>query len=142
MRKLLHILPFMESAELKELALKIINDEVKGVKLRMVFPFLSREDLNEIIDLLIEKKKTRQLNFAVPFMSKAKINQIYQGIIKGEIEGIHERVLYPFLGREELKKMFDHLVKHAEENPDDEDDETMIYHTMDDDEDDDEDDEK
>ncbi len=133
MKKLIYILPFMESEELKELALKIINEEFKGIRLRMLFPFLLRDDLDAIIDLLIEKKKSRQLNFALPFMSKQKIQQIYEGIIKGEIEGVHERALYPFLGKEELKNMFDHLVKEAKKDEDDEEDEINIdYPTVDD----------
>jgi hypothetical protein len=121
--KLTHILPFMETEELKELALKVINDEVKGVKLMTLFPFLSRENLDEIVELLIQKGKGRELTRVLPFASKKTVKQIMEGIKDGSIKGVKENHLYPFLEEGELKEMFDALVKQAHENAEVEDDE-------------------
>jgi hypothetical protein len=120
--KLTHILPFMETEELKDLAKKIINEEVKGVKLVTVFPFLSNEDLDEVVDLLIEKGKGKKLSYVLPFASKKTIKKIMDGVKDGSITGLKEHYLYPFLGNEELKSMFDKLVKEAQENAEDDDD--------------------
>lgn len=120
MSKLMHILPFMENEELKELAFKIINGEVKGVKLYMLYPFLSRADLDEIIKLMIEKGDTTNLKACLPFASKETVDLIYQGIKEGKIKDMKEHYLYPFLGKDKIKEMFDDLVRRAADEPDDE----------------------
>ena len=125
--KLIHILPFMETEELKALAIKIINEEVKGVKLVTVFPFLSHEDLDEVIELLIEKGKGKQLTYVLPFATENTIHKIFKGVKDGTIKGVREHAIYPFLAKEELKEMFNKLVKeadeHAKENDEEEADE-------------------
>ncbi|MCK4552096.1 MAG: hypothetical protein KAU02_04190 [Tenericutes bacterium] len=123
MRKLMHILPFMESEELKELAIKVINKEIKGVKLIILLPFLRRDDLNEIVDKLIENKQGKELSYAIPFVSTKTIERIYQGVKSGEIEGVKPTLLYPFLDKDKLKELFNDLVQAATDNPDSEDDE-------------------
>lgn len=126
--KLKYILPFMESKELKELAVNIINGEVKGVKLVIVFPFLSNSDLDEIVELLLEKKDGKNLTYSLPFVSSETIDKIYEGIKSGEIEGVKEKYLYPFLSQDKLRDMFNHLVSEATENAceDEEDDEDEV----------------
>ena len=114
--KLISLLPFMESNELKDLALKIINGEVKGVKLVMLYPFLDREGLDEVVEVLIEKGEGRGLTHALPFMSKVSVQKIYEGIKDGSIKGVKEHMLIPFLGKSQVKDLFDDLVKKAQEN--------------------------
>ncbi len=123
MSKLMHILPFMENEELKELAIKIINKEVKGVKLHMLYPFLSKEDLNEMIKVMIEKNDVANLKYVLPFASKEMIDLIYEGIKNGTIKDMKEHYLYPFLGKDKLKDMFDTLVSRAADEPDEDDEE-------------------
>jgi hypothetical protein len=115
MSKLAKLLPFLDNGDIKELAMKIINKEVEGVKLMMVFPFLDSEDLSQIIDLLIEKKDVKNLRYSVPFASRKKIDEIYNAVKDGKLEGFNESFLYPFLGQEKLKEMFDQYVKEAAE---------------------------
>ena len=117
MNKLVRLLPFMDAEELKELAMKIINGEVTGVNLSVLFPFLHGEDLQEISELLIEKKDVKNLKRMIPFVRKSTIEKIYQGIKDGSLEGIDEVYLYPFLGKDMLKSMFNDLVKDAMEHP-------------------------
>ncbi len=120
MNKLVHMLPFMESNELKDLAIKIINKEVKGVRIVVLFPFLSGKDLNEVVDLMIEKKMGRELNKVIPFINEEKLNELYDAVKDGSIEGLEETYLFPFLGKDKLKSMFNDLVKKATEEADDE----------------------
>ena len=136
MKKLVHVLPFMESEELKDLAKKIINKEIKGVKILLLYPFLKRDDLNEIVDLLLENKMERELEIAIPFLSDEKIIKLYERVQSGEITGIRETAFIPFLGKDKLKEMFDKLVKEANDNPEDSYDELDIkngYFGLDDD---------
>ena len=123
--KLVTMLPFMESEEIKELALKVINKEVKGIKLVVLYPFLRREDLDEIVELCIEKGLSKELNWALPFVSKKTIEKIYEGIKDGSLKGIKEHMLFPFLGKEQRKTIFDDLVKQAQENASDDDDDEL-----------------
>lgn len=113
--KLAHILPFMESNELKELALKIVNNEVEGVKIAIIYPFLSNEDLDEVVEALIKDNKGKELTQALPFVSEESLNKIFEAIKAGTIEGLKEQALYPFLGKDKIKEMFDILVKECQE---------------------------
>ncbi len=120
MDKLYRILPFIEDEEVKELAIKIINEEIKGVKLHAVFPFLAKEDLDQIIDMLIEKGKSKELKYALPFMSQESLIKLYEKVKTGEITGLDENYFFPFLGKDKLKQIFDDMIKSAAEMSDDE----------------------
>jgi len=111
--KLMALLPFMDEEEIKELATKIINGEVKGISLVVLFPFLSREDFDEIVQQLIEQKDFKQLYGALPFLSKTTLNNLYTLVKDGKLEGFKEEALLPFLGKDQLKGLFDELVKDA-----------------------------
>lgn len=113
MTKLSSLIPFMEEKDLKELALKIINGEVEGVKLSILMPFLNEEDLDEIVDLLIEKKRGKDLRYVVPFVSEETISKIQEASKSGEIEGFDDTYLLPFLGKRQLKNMFDDIVERT-----------------------------
>ena len=115
--KLITLLPFMDNEEVKDLAIQIINEEVKGLNLVVVFPFLSSEDLDEIVDILIEKKDTKSLQRALPFVSTSKVEAIYEAVKDGDFEGIKESYFLPFLGKGAIKKMVKDLIKQAKENP-------------------------
>lgn len=113
--KLIQLLPFMENEEIKELALQILNNEVEGIKLVVVYPFLSSEDLDEIVDILIERKETRSLQMALPFISREKVSAIHEKVQSGELEGIKETMLLPFLGKKAIKRMVKDLINQAKE---------------------------
>ncbi|MBN2877260.1 MAG: hypothetical protein JXL85_06365 [Bacilli bacterium] len=115
MSKLMKILPFIETDELKELAIKVINGEVKGVSLKMIFPFLPNEELDEIIDQLIEKNDSANLKYSIPFLSKKKLGVVFAAVKEGKVTGLEEHYFYPFLGQDQLKEMFRDLVKTASE---------------------------
>ena len=119
MRKLMHILPFMDSEELKELAIKVMNEEIKGVKLMMLFPFLRRNDLSEIVDMLIEKKQGRELRHVIPFVSKEKLNQIYQLVKEGKISSLLlDRVSKQYISEEDYIESFNKYFKEMRSNSD------------------------
>ncbi len=115
------LLPFMEKEELKEIALQVLNGELKGVKIEALFPFLGKDDLNEIVDKLIEKKEVKVLSRALPFVGQEKVEAIYQSAIDGNLPGFEVERCMPFLGSDRIKEIFKELVKNAAEE-DDEDD--------------------
>jgi len=111
--KYITMLPFMEQEDLKELAYQVINKEVKGVKLFVLFPFLDKETLDEIVNKLIESGNSRDLQRAIPFISKSKIDEIQEAIQNGKLPDFKEEFLLPFLGHAKIKEMFKEMIKKA-----------------------------
>lgn len=124
--KLMALLPFMEKEEIKEFATKIANGEIKGISLAVVYPFLNREDLDELVQHLIEKGRNKDLYAAIPFLSKSALNTLYENVKSGKIEGFKQEVLLPFLGKDKIKELFDDLVQKAQEEGSDEDDDVSV----------------
>lgn len=116
MKNLVTLLPFMDSQEIKELAIKVVTGETKGIKLVILFPFLRRQDLDEVIDLCIEQGQAKHVNYALPFASRETVKKIYEGIKSGKLKGINEHMLFPFLDQDLRKSIFDDLVQKAHEN--------------------------
>jgi hypothetical protein len=133
--KYTHLLPFMNKEDLKKLAFQVINKEIQGVKLVMILPFLGRENMDEVVDLLIEKKDAANLKTAIPFMSREKVQKLYEAAEKGEIEGFNPRVCIPFLDSAQVKKIFDELIKKASSEAHDEEDEDEDIDDLDDEDD-------
>ena len=127
--KYTHLLPFMDKEELKKTAIAVINGDLKGVKLGVLFAFLGREAMDEVVNLLIEKKDSVHLKRAIPFMSIEKVQKLYEAAEKGEIKDFNPTVCLPFLGSDEIKKIFGELIKKAsmevsdDEESDEDDDE-------------------
>jgi hypothetical protein len=120
--KYTHVLPFMGKEELKEAAFDIINGKLEGVKLEKLYPFLGRETLDEVVDLLIERKERSKLIRAIPFMSKQKIQRLYEAAEKGEIPNFDTTILLPFLETDKIKEIFKNLVQKASDEVDEDDD--------------------
>lgn len=119
----IHMLPFLDEEDLNELVEKILSGEVKGVKLMMLYPFLSREAIDKLVDHLIKENKGKELNRALPFISKEKVNEIHEAVQAGTITGLKEFSLMPFLGKGKIKEMFNQFVKEAKDFDDDVEDE-------------------
>lgn len=127
MSKIVGLLPFMEDEEIKELAYKILNDEVQGMKIVVLYPFLDKEDLEDIVKVCIEKQKKTEIYSALPFLSKKALHEIYQSVREGKLEGFKEQVFYPFLGKDEVKKVYKDLIKEAMEKGVEQDEEVYVY---------------
>lgn len=134
--KLMHVLPFMDSEEIKELADQIIAGEVKNVSLTMVYPFLKSEHIEELIEKMNDKSSYKQIYTALPFLSKKAVNRLYERVQNGELEGFKEEALIPFLGKSNIKDIFNKLIKEAKKQKEESVDELFEDDDVDDDEDD------
>jgi len=105
----------MDRKEIRELAFKVLNGEVKGVKLVVLYPFLDHETLEEIVDHFVEKGEGKKLMSLLPFVSQETVNKIYESVKSGKVTNIKENYLLPFLGKAQIKELFDDLVKQAHE---------------------------
>jgi len=121
--KYTHLLPFLDREEIKDLAMKIISGEVKNVKIVTLYPFLDRETMDEIVNKLIEAEDAKGLKYSLPFISKESISKIYDAVKKGELEGLKESYLMPFMGQSKIKEMFADLIKKASDGTEDLEDE-------------------
>ena len=113
--KLAALLPFMETEELKKLAFDIVEGKQENVKLTILFPFLDSSDLDEIVNLLIEKGEGKKLYSALPFVKKETLNKIHQAFKDGKLENFKEEALLPFLDKTAIKDMFNDLLNKTAE---------------------------
>lgn len=109
--KYITMLPFMDQEDLKELAYQVMNKEVKGVNIFVLYPFLNNETMDEIVDELIENGNTKDLQKSIPFISKEKVDLIQDAVQEGKLPGFKEEFLLPFLGRAKIKSLFKELIK-------------------------------
>ncbi len=119
--KLMALLPFMDKDELKEFAKKVASGEVKGISLAVVFPFLRKEDLDDLVEDLIKGGNKKDIYAALPFLSKSAINTLYERIQNNEIEGFKQEALLPFLGKDKIKELFNIMVQKAAQEPEEND---------------------
>jgi predicted CopG family antitoxin len=116
--KYTQLLPFLDKEELRKVASEIISGEIRNVRLETLFPFLGRDNMSDLVQELIEKKDSKTLQKALPFISKDKVQEIYQVAQKGELPDFDASRCIPFLGAEEIKKIFRELLHQASLNPD------------------------
>lgn len=107
-------LPFMNDEDLEELAEKILSKEVTEVPLRKLYPFLSKQKLNELVNQMIEQNDQESIKHALPFVSRETINLIREKIDEGKLEDFDESHLLPFMSPEEVKKMFYQKLKETQ----------------------------
>lgn len=137
--KYTQLLPFLDKEELKKVASEVISGEIKNVRLETLFPFLGREYMNDLVDELIQKKDSRTLQKTLPFITHDKVLEIYQAAQKGDLPDFDTSRCIPFLGTNQVKKIFRELINAASEDTSDE---SEVDVDEDDDDDNDEDDEE
>ena len=132
MSKFVGLLPFMENEENKELAKNILNEEVKGFKLVMLYPFLKTEDLDELVMECLEKGKKKEVYSALPFVSNTMLNQLYDKIQNGEVKDFKLQAFYPFLDKDQIKKAYKDIINKAMNEGFEDDDDVYEYEEEDD----------
>lgn len=108
MTKIIKMLPFLGEEELNELAEEILkseNGEVEGLKLHHVAPFLSKSKTDELfLKTVSEGKMNHKL---LPFVSDECLDTLTDKIIREEVS-LNVDLLYPFLPKESIRKLFKH----------------------------------
>lgn len=108
MIKIIKMLPFLGEKELNELAEEIIRSEdgeVEGLKLHHVAPFLNKDKTDELFLLTVSSGNMNHK--LLPFVSDECLNELVESIIQGEVT-LNADVLYPFLPKEAIRKLFKH----------------------------------
>ena len=110
--KLLRLLPYMSPKEAHKVCEKLLeNDEtLKNLEISTIMPFLSAEDCDKVFVKCIEIKKDCDLTTAVPYVSIGCLSRVVDDYIDGKYPDLDIDSLYPFLGDEEIKKIFYHII--------------------------------
>ena len=111
--RLLRLLPYMSAKEAHEVAEKLISNDKSLAKLNIstVMPFLSAADCDAVFKKCIELGNTDyDLAAVVPYVSVSCLSEIVDGYIGGKYPELDIDLFYPFLGDEEIKRIFYHIV--------------------------------
>lgn len=113
--KLIHMLPFLEDEEKKELVDSILNNEIDKEKLCTVtlLPFIEAEEVNRLFKAALEKKIDVNPASFLPFVKDSTINELIERINAGEDVGISVDTLIPFLESDQVKSIFKTALQDA-----------------------------
>lgn len=114
-KTLVALLPYLEEEELNEIADMIINDheDMKGLKLATIFPFLSTEKCDEIFLAKMTSLNQGELSSIVPFVSQKVLSSLVDEYIKGNVSKVNMNAIYPFLSQEDIKRIFFYELKQG-----------------------------
>jgi hypothetical protein len=105
--KLVKILPFMDEKDIHEIVEKILNDdpEFKGVDVSAIMPFLSQEDCDKVFMKKLKEDDEIALEI-IHFVSESSLSLLVDAYIEGKYPDLDVDKLYPFLNKEDVKKLF------------------------------------
>lgn len=114
-KTLVALLPYLEEEELNEIADMIINnhEDMKGLKLATIFPFLSTEKCDEIFLAKMTSLNQGELSSIVPFVSQKVLSSLVDEYIKGNVSKVNMNAIYPFLSQEDIKRIFFYELKQG-----------------------------
>jgi hypothetical protein len=109
--ELIKMLPFLGSAEKKELVEAILNNELlegNGSTIEIV-PFLESEDISRLFQAsLIGQIDENPSNF-LPFLSDEEISKLIDQIKSGEQKNLTIEAVMPFLDFDQIKSLFNEV---------------------------------
>ncbi|MGD9605703.1 MAG: hypothetical protein AB7V00_06120 [Bacilli bacterium] len=115
--KLMQILPFLDDDNIHDLFQKIMKDDesVKDLNLPMILPFLDEEDASDLFEKAFYSGNSKYDPMLIaPFVSEEKLGLIVDQYIEGKISSEKIDQLYPFLSREDLNRLFKHIIANEE----------------------------
>jgi hypothetical protein len=111
--RLMQILPFLDDEDIHDLFIKILNDDeaVKDLNLPMILPFLDEKDASDLFEKAFYSGNSKYDPMLIaPFVSEDKLGLIVDQYLEGKISSDKMNALYPFLSREDLNRLFKHII--------------------------------
>lgn len=101
-------IPFLTEEELDDVCKLFEKNDprVKDVRLVNIVPFLSEEQISRVFFARVEGLKKKEYMELFPFLSDEALSELVDKYVSEEIKNIDINVLYPFLTKEDLKKVF------------------------------------
>lgn len=105
---LVSLLPFLDDEELDEIAKMIIDnhEDLKGLKLSTIFPFLKEEQCDAIFNAKMSSLSQSEISSIIPFVSKKVLSKLVDEYLAGRLPKVNMNALYPFLDKEDIKRIF------------------------------------
>lgn len=116
-KRLIKILPFLSKQDLSEMIDRIIDGAFDlPISDKLLYPFADQKDR----DRLFLHKLSNQASIAnlIPFVSRAALSQAVDMIIDGQLDLTVMDKYYPFLSKEDVKRLFEYALKLREEPTD------------------------
>ena len=106
--ELIKMLPFLGSAEKKELVEAILNNELlEGhVSTLAIVPFLESEDVSRLFQASLTGQINDNPSSFLPFLSDEEISNLINQIQSGEQKNLPIETVMPYLDFDQIKSLF------------------------------------
>ena len=117
--KLAKLLPFMEEAEIHEIAEKVLagDEEFRDVDITSLLPFMSQEDCGVLFEKSLEANDKepgvdgKLYLKCVPYVGEEVLSQLVDRYVAGSFENIRMDNIYPYLSSADVKRIFYYELK-------------------------------
>lgn len=115
--KIISTLPFLEDEELEEIVDNIMANKAdyQDLNLVVIFPFLSKEKMDELFLKLITENETTYISSAAPFVTKDALTRFVDSYLEGNHQEVNVDMLYPFMRKNDVKRIFNYIIDQKEE---------------------------
>lgn len=114
MKKITSMIPFMDSEDLYDLALEIIDGEI-DCPLETLFPFMDEDDLAKLTKKMIESKVKIDYTAIAPFMDESDVYALAMDALKREVEFSLAELL-PFMDEDDVDKICEQIINNPDKN--------------------------
>lgn len=109
--ELIKMLPFLGSAEKKEMVEAILNHELlEGKELTIaIVPFLESEDVSRLFQASLTGQIDVNPSGFLPFLSEEEISKLMDQIQSGEQKNLAMETVIPYLDVDQIKSLFNEV---------------------------------
>lgn len=112
--KLAKMLPFLDEAEIHEIAEKVLagDEAYKGIDIASLMPFMSKEDCGVLFEKSLEANDKepgvdgKLYLKCVPYVDEAVLSKLVDRYVEGGFENIRMDNIYPYLSAADVKRIF------------------------------------
>lgn len=106
--ELIKMLPYLGSAEKKELVEAILNNELLegNVSTIAIVPFLERDDISRLFQASLSGQIDVNPSRFLPFLSDEEISILIDQIQSGEQKNLNIETVMPYLDFDQIKSLF------------------------------------
>lgn len=112
--KLAKMLPFLDEAEIHEIAEKVLagDEAYKGIDIASLMPFMSKEDCGVLFEKSLEANDKepgvdgKLYLKCVPYVDEAVLSKLVDRYVEGGYENIRMDSIYPYLSAQDVKRIF------------------------------------
>lgn len=115
-RNIANIFPFMREDDLHSFVTDLLNDDEKFKSFDFISlaPFLNKDDCDKIFMKKLKMGLVKDIVTLAPFVSKEVLSMIVDLYIARKLKNININALYPFLSKEDIKRIFKYMMENDE----------------------------